>query len=428
MARLRFSGTATFDHFTELATTLEPTTWTAGVASVVATLEPELGNLRAALDWSIESKQFNAGAALLGALGHFLYILGLRSETWARCERLLACELSDRARAEVLFWAYNFAYYRDPPSTLRLAEELAALGRSTGNGGWVARGLGGIGFVQIRAQPEAAVATYEQAIPLARATGQRSEVVMGCCRKAYALIELGRLREALVCTEQAEAAGDEMGWLWGTTFAWQVNGMASLLMGDMARALQCGNAELQLGKRLGDPMFIGFAERLLGEVAKLRGDFRTAKEAVTRGRAVNVASGARSDLPIFDTALALVELSLGHFDRAYKELDAATAEWEALGFSGARGHALLAEVAVKRGDLAAARQHLASSSKQLVGGADAKRPLTLRAAARLARAEGRPQKALALACQALETSFSTGALLAVIELAGPGGHGVLRPR
>jgi len=403
------------DYFTELASTLEPTTWTAEVAKVVSNLEPELGNLRAALDWTIESKQFNAGATLLGVLGHFLYILGLRSETWARCERLLACELSDPGRAEVLFWAYNFSFYLDPSSTLRLAEELTALGRAAGNGGWVARGLGGIAFVQMRAQPEAAVATYEVAIPMARATGQRSEVVMGSCRKAYALIELGRLKEALACTEQADAAAQEMGWLWGITFAWQVNGMASLLMGDMARALECANAELSLGKQLGDPMFIGFAERLLGEVAKYRGDFGTAKEAIARGRAVNVASGARSDLPIFDVALALVELSLGHFDRAYEGLDAATVEWEALGFSGARGHALLAEVAVKRGDLAAARQHLASSSRQLVGEA-AKRPLTLQAAARLARAEGRSQKALALACQALESSFSAGALLAAIEL------------
>jgi predicted ATPase/DNA-binding CsgD family transcriptional regulator len=404
------------DYFTELATTLEPTTWTAEVASVVANLEPELGNLRAALDWSIESKQFNAGAALLGALGHFLYILGLRSETWARCERLLACELSGPARAEVLFWAHNFSYYLDPSSTLRLAEELTALGRATGNGGWVARGLGGIGFVQMRAQPEAAVATYEEAIPLAVATGQRSEVVIGWCHKAYALMELGRFKEALACSEQAVAAAQEMDWLWGTTFAWQVNAHASLLMGDMARAFECASAELQLGHQLGDPMFIGFAEHLLGEVARIRGDFGTAKEALARGRAVNVASGARSGVPFFDVALALVESSLGHFDRAYEELDAATVEWEALGFSGAGWRALLAEVAVKRGDLAAARHHLASSSKQLLGEADAKRPLTLRAAARLARAEGSPQKALGLACQALESSFSCGALLDVIQL------------
>ena len=290
--------------------------------------------------------------------------------------------------------------------------------------------LGGIGFVQIRAQPEAAVATYERAIPLARATGQRSEVVMGCCRKAYALIELGRLREALVCTEQAEeAAGEEMGWLWGTTFAWQVNGMASLLMGDMAPPASVGTPNSSSASGWETRCSSGFGERLLGEVAKLRGDFRTAKEAVTRGRAVNVASGARSDLPIFDTALALVELSLGHFDRAYKELDAATAEWEALGFSGARGRALLAEVAVKRGDLrscppAHRPPRLNSWWEELTR----KGPSRCGPLPGCARAEGRPQKALALACQALETSFSTGALLAVIEPAGPGGHGVLRPR
>ena len=239
---------------------------------------------------------------------------------------------------------------------------------------------------------------------------------MGWCRKGYALVELGRYKEALACSEQALTAAQEMGWLWGTTFAWQVNAHASLFMGDLARVFECANAELQLGHQLGDPMFIGFAEHLLGEVAWVRGDFGTAKEALARGRAINVESGARSDVPFFDLALALVEFSLGHFDRAYEELDVATVKWEALGFSGPGWHARLAEVAVRRGDLAAARQHLASSYKQLVGEATRNGPLTLRADAQLARAEGRPQKALGLACQALESSFSSGALLAVIEV------------
>ena len=160
----------------------------------MANLEPELGNLRAALDWSIESKQFNAGAAFLGALGHFLYILGLRSETSApvRAAAVLRAERSRPGRGVVLgiqlFVLPGPAFYSATRRRIdcpRAGHGQRRLGRP---------GLGGIGFVQMRAQPEAAVATYEEAIPLARATGQRSEVVMGWCRKAYALVELGRFK------------------------------------------------------------------------------------------------------------------------------------------------------------------------------------------------------------------------------------------
>jgi predicted ATPase/DNA-binding CsgD family transcriptional regulator len=404
------------DYFTELATALEPRTWTVEVASVVANLEPELDNLRTALDWGTESKQFDAGAALLGALGHFLYILGLRSEAWARCGRLLAYDLSNPARAELLFWALNFSYFLGPSSTLRLAEELTALGRATGDSGAVARGLGGTGFVQMRAQPEAALATLEEAIALAKESGQRSEVVVGWCHKALALMELGRVKQAHACTEQALAAGQEMGWLWGTTFAVSMAAWVAMHAGDLARASEHANSVLQFGSRLGDPMFIGGAEQLRGEIARLRGDFKRAEEAFAHSRSVCEASGDHVTLAMLDAAQACAQLSLGQWDRGYENLGAATAKWEAFGLSGANHHALLAEVALRRGDLAAAREHLAASSAHMAGGHDAKRPPTLRAEARLARAEGRPHKALGLACQALQMTIVSGALLAVIDL------------
>ena len=42
--------------------------------------------------------------------------------------------------------------------------------------------------------------------------------------------------------------------------------------------------------------------------------------------------------------------------------------------------------------------------------------MTLRAAARLARAEGRPQKALGLACDGLLAALSAGAVLLSVDL------------
>ena len=69
-------------HFTDLARAMEPKTWTSEAPVALATLGPDLDNLRgAALDWSVESDKFDAGAALLGVLGNFFYQVGLLSET-----------------------------------------------------------------------------------------------------------------------------------------------------------------------------------------------------------------------------------------------------------------------------------------------------------------------------------------------------------
>jgi hypothetical protein len=76
------------------------------LVATVHRLEVDLDNLRAAIDWGIESKSFNLAADLLEALALFFYVLGLRSEGWALCERLIAEEeLDPFRRAAMLLWA-----------------------------------------------------------------------------------------------------------------------------------------------------------------------------------------------------------------------------------------------------------------------------------------------------------------------------------
>ncbi len=92
------------------------------------------------------------------------------------------------------------------------------------------------------------------------------------------------------------------------------------------------------------------------------------------------------------------------------------AKAEALGFPSVNNRAHMAELAVGRGDLDAARHHLAACSRYGAGGLDARAALTWRAAARVARAEGRPHRALGLACDGLQSAFSSGALLLSVDL------------
>ena len=71
------------DYFTDLAKALGPETWTTEFYAASAALRQDLDNVRAALDWSMESKKFDAGAGLIGALGNFFLLLGLHCEAGA---------------------------------------------------------------------------------------------------------------------------------------------------------------------------------------------------------------------------------------------------------------------------------------------------------------------------------------------------------
>ena len=120
-------------HFSALAEVMEPKCNTSALAIGLAEVEADLDNFRAALDWSVASGQFDAGAELLGALGHYFFVLGLWPEGLARCRTLLAAELAPPSRAIVLARAGNFARNSDPAASLRLASELADLGQSLGD-------------------------------------------------------------------------------------------------------------------------------------------------------------------------------------------------------------------------------------------------------------------------------------------------------
>jgi DNA-binding CsgD family transcriptional regulator len=77
---------------------------------------------------------------------------------------------------------------------------------------------------------------------------------------------------------------------------------------------------------------------------------------------------------------------------------------------------VLAEVAIRRGDLPTARRHIDASSWKLSRGAEPAGAPIFRAEARLARAMDQPGRAHALACDGLAAAFEGGHVLFVIDL------------
>jgi predicted ATPase/DNA-binding CsgD family transcriptional regulator/transcriptional regulator with XRE-family HTH domain len=420
LAELDSSGetTAVRDRHLEycgvLAEEVGPQSWTSELPSAAVALAFDLDNIRAALDWCLESKQYDTGAKLIWDLGHF-FSAGLQSEFSRRCERLLAAKLDPLSRARLLFFAAHYTFYTSPNATLRLASELVAQGRSLGDRSMVGHGLSLMALVQMIAQPEEAIRNIDEAIPLVLEAGPAHLYADLLDFKSQSYIELGRPEDAFECAEEAVRAGEEADWLWGTVLARARLAIAAVSTGRLARALEEAELILALGTELSDHLLVVCAENIRGDVARIRGE-AGAREAFEHARAVAEASGDIVNLAWAEAMLGYLQVSLGLFDGGYEMLKAATARAEALGFPSVNNQAHMAELAARRGDLDIARHHLAACSKLSAGSTHARAALTWRAAARLARAENQPQKALGLACDALLAAFSSGAVLLSVDL------------
>jgi DNA-binding CsgD family transcriptional regulator len=137
-------------------------------------------------------------------------------------------------------------------------------------------------------------------------------------------------------------------------------------------------------------------------------------------RAVSIVSAAGDSYFVanFELGRGRILIAQGQEDHGYQVLEAAIAKLESFGLFSmcVEIRALLAEVAVRRGELLTARRHLDASSWRLPRAVEPAGALVFRAEARLARAEGLPARAHRLACNGLAAAFEGGHVLWVVEL------------
>jgi len=419
------------DHFLSLARALGPNVYTDEMALAVRVFQTELDNFRAALDWSVESKQFDAGAQVLTALGALFYGARLRPEALARCERFLAAELDPLSRASVMYFGSLYAWHLEPERSLSLALALTALGRSVGDDWFVACGLESLARFQTLAQPEECTRTVDEFLPLALRTEAndirdlpggsiaaeaRAVYLSGLNYKAIALRNAGRPAEALAACDVAMRGAAERGWLWGTTFARAQAAGAAVAAGDMTRALDEAEIVSQVGSNLSDRLFTMSAEITRGQVYMFRGE-PGAAEALNRARAAAEAAFDRVNLSGVMALQGQLQVRLGNLRQGYEVLAEAAAVAASLtGRRDAWSDALLAEVALWCGDRSAARGHLNAGGGLRPAAGRPSAVALLRAAARLARSEGDPLRSLAVACDGVGTAFQAGALPDVVDL------------
>jgi len=401
------------DYFAEFAEIMEPFTQTSAFALARRALEPELDNMRAALDWSFQSNQCDTGGGLLASLAMFLYDLGLNSEALGQCERFLAIKLEPSLRAALLFMASRCSVLKDPPLSLRLASELRSLGRSLGDEGAQAGGLVRLARIQLDANADEAVDVATEGARLARQTGQRLTEILGLHAKGLALITLGRPAEALVVGEKILRASENCDWPYGRGLARTILAEAYVCAGRLDRALEEADQLLSAY----EPLLMAAGAVNRAGVLAARGD-AAATEVIEWAISRVSASGDTYYVAAWQRHRGRILISQGHEDDGYQVLEAAIAKLESFElFAGCvKSRALLAEVAVSRGDLLTARRHLDASIWRLPRAREPAGALVFRAEARLARAEGLAARARGLACNGLAAASEGGHVLWVVDL------------
>ncbi|MFP5319776.1 MAG: ATP-binding protein [Acidimicrobiia bacterium] len=260
-------------------------------AAVLDRLDAERGNLRAALEWSVDSNQEERGLRLAVALARYWEIRGYLHEGRSWLEQLAA---SERVTPETKAAALNAAgvltnHQSDFTAARRMHAEALALRRSLGDLRAIAATLNGLATVAVSAGDyEAARPVFEEILDTGRRLQDR-QVTATCLVNLAAVTEhaieegvvwpysLADAREWLL---EASTLLREAGDLRGVAQTLENLGVVSAMEGHHDRAETYFRQCLDLYRQLGDKKGVAGAVRFLGQLSYRDGDYDGAAVAL----------------------------------------------------------------------------------------------------------------------------------------------------
>jgi non-specific serine/threonine protein kinase len=274
------------DWYAALAERSEPELRGAGQQEWRERLEAEHDNLRAALEWGLESNP-QAGQRLAGNLWRFWQQRGYFAEGRRWLEAVLARASAagtpedQRARAWALVGLANMASEQgDHQGQRACAEESLPLFRAVGDQHGVVMASRNLGesLLRIGAPAEQVQATLQESLDLARAIGDRRSVGFGLFFLSWLSWRERDDRRALQLNGEALALFREIGDTWSVSETLGFRGMLSLERGNLPDARRNLEEGLELARRLGHKRGIGLWLLYLGCLAYVEGDRRQTYE------------------------------------------------------------------------------------------------------------------------------------------------------
>ncbi len=304
---------------------------------LMARLEMEYENIRAALAWALETGATMRGLRMAGALwrfwaSHSQYVEGL---DWL--ERFIARASAPTTRdeqaalAEAWTGVMVIAHRQDHfARAVEAGERALELRRALGDKTRIAIAMMNLAnpLTQMR-EYERAAALFEASITLHRELNNRSSMVFPLMNLGGLYYDMGQPREALAYYEQSLALSHELGESdWARALTWNNAGEAHVVLDDSARAIEVTEPNYRLFKHQHDhfgaatcAVTLGRAEWRLGNAEAAR-DYFDEAERLFRGlgnlailahiryfRASLARSQGETESARLDLAQALDELS-----------------------------------------------------------------------------------------------------------------------
>jgi tetratricopeptide (TPR) repeat protein len=239
-------------------------------------LEAEHDNMRAALSWSLESKEVDTSVLLAGALWWFWYVRGHLSEGAGWLERTLAASADGargpRARAlHALGWIT--VWRGDYGRAETLSEESLALYRELRDAAGVARGLSSLGWTAMyKGEIERASVLLEEGMTLSQEVGDDHSTCRALEGLAWVACERGDLELSDALLEESLLLSRRRGNVREAANSLNDLGINSTLRGDYERAAALVGEALPLYRELDDRLGTAASLSTLGAAVLGRGD------------------------------------------------------------------------------------------------------------------------------------------------------------
>ena len=303
-------------------------------------LEREYGNLRIALQWSLEQGKAGHGMEialrLSGALQQFWDMRGLRSEGRQFLGQALATsrEVQTSVRMKALYTAAVLAMNQsDHDQAVELCEEYLSLSREHEDAQGTALSLyrlGGIAWAQGNLM--VARSMEEEALGIFRELGDKWGIASSLEMLASVNLDMGEYARAHLLLEESlvlwREGGNERG------IAYSLFLLARVIyysLGDLQRARLLLEESITLSRRLGHKVSISYALYELGFVLFFQGDIIKTRSLFEEALALSKELGDRRGIASGLYSLGWVDYDQGHYMTARALLEESLAILRKLG-------------------------------------------------------------------------------------------------
>ncbi|HJV04499.1 MAG TPA: tetratricopeptide repeat protein [Actinomycetota bacterium] len=268
-------------YFLELANRAEPHLVGADQKAWLDRFDHEHDNLRAALKWTLQAGEVEAGQQAAGALWRFWHQRGHLAEGRRKLEHLLhdpGGTAPTPARFSALIGAGGLAYWQnDYPAAERFYAEALDVARRLDDQSSIARALYNLSYMdRIRGDTEEALSKLRTVRDIARKMGDREMVADSTYILGSQAINEGRLDEGLPMVEEALGMYREQGNLFRTADALSGLGSFYRIVGDADAAREVQRDALEMFVEVANPTGVAMALEEMAMVATMEGQHERA--------------------------------------------------------------------------------------------------------------------------------------------------------